>query len=200
MTTILQLNTSLFGESGQSSRLTNEFVAQWRAKQPKVRIIRRDFAVDPIPHLTAERINAISVPAAERSTEQVREASIADELIEELTMANILIIGVPMYNFGIPTTLKAWFDHVARAGTTFRYTASGPEGLMKNKKAYLFMTRGGKYAGTESDLQTPYIKQFLAFIGISDVEFIFVEGLAMGNDVGNKALETANARILALAA
>ncbi|MEX2353515.1 MAG: NAD(P)H-dependent oxidoreductase [Gammaproteobacteria bacterium] len=200
MTTLLQLNTSLFGESGQSSRLADEFVAKWKDSQPDARIIRRDFAVDPIPHLTAERINAIAVPATQRNPVQARDAAIADELIMELSAADVLVIGTPMYNFGVPTTLKAWFDHVARAGTTFRYSANGPEGLMKNKKAYLFMTRGGKYAGTESDLQTPYIRQFLGFIGITDIEFIYAEGLAMGNDVGQKALAAANARILALAA
>jgi FMN-dependent NADH-azoreductase len=200
MTTVLQLNSSLFGDTGQSTRLADEFVARLRSKQPGVRVIRRDFAIDPVPHLTEQKFKAALVPAGERTPEQAGEAAIADDLIAELDIADILVIGIPMYNFGVPSTLKAWFDHVARAGTTFRYTEKGSEGLMKNKKAYLFMTRGGKYVGTESDMQTPYIRMFLGFLGIEDVEFIFVEGLAMGEETGRKAVESANLRIKALAA
>jgi FMN-dependent NADH-azoreductase len=200
MTTILQLNTSLFGESGQSSRLTGEFVTRLKDKHPGARVIRRDFSADPIPHLTEQRFKAALVPADKRTPEQEREAAIADELIVELRAADILVIGTPMYNFGVPSTLKAWFDHVARAGTTFRYTEKGPEGLMKNKKAYLFMTRGGRYAGTESDLQTPFIRQFLEFLGIKDLEFVFVEGLAMGVEAGREAIEKAGFCIEKLAA
>lgn len=200
MKTILQLNTSIFGEAGQSTRLADEFVARLQDKQAGTRVIRHDFAVDPVPHLTAQTFKAATTAPEKRTPAQTREAAIADKLIAELKAADILVIGTPMYNFGISSTLKAWFDHVARAGTTFRYTEKGPEGLLKNRKAYLFMTRGGSYSGTASDLQTPFIRQFLAFIGIVDVEFIFVEGLAMGTESGRKAIATANTRIEALAA
>lgn len=200
MTTLLQLNSSIFGDSGQSTRLADEFVSRLMGKDRHVRLIRRDFAVDPIPHLTEQVMKAGAITPDQRTLDQAHDAQLADQLIAELKQADILVIGTPMYNFGVPSTLKAWLDHVARAGTTFRYTDKGPVGLMKNKKAYLIMTRGGKYAGTDSDLQTPYLRQFLAFIGIDDVEFIFVEGLAMGADTGRKAIETASSCIEALAA
>jgi len=200
MKTILQLNTSIFGDNGQSTRLAGEFVTRLRDKHAGTRLIRRDLAADPVPHLTEQTFKAALISPYKRTPEQARVAATADTLIAELAAADVLVIGVPMYNFGVSSTLKAWFDHVARAGTTFRYTDKGPEGLMKNKKAYLFMTRGGQYAGTPADLQTPYLRQFLAFIGIEDVEFIFVEGLAMGADSGRKALASANSSIQALAA
>ncbi len=110
------------------------------------------------------------------------------------------MIGVPMYNFGIPSTLKAYFDHIARAGLTFRYTENGPEGLLTGKKAYIFATRGGQYAGTALDTQSAYIRDFLAFLGITDVEFIYAEGLNMGAEIKEQALVTAQARLEALAA
>ena len=105
-----------------------------------------------------------------------------------------------MYNFGVPSTLKAYFDHVARAGVTFRYTADGPVGLLTGKQAYVFATRGGKHAGTATDLQTGFVRQFLGFIGIRDVEFIYAEGLALGEQSRNEALAAAVARIGQLAA
>jgi FMN-dependent NADH-azoreductase len=111
-----------------------------------------------------------------------------------------VVIGLPMYNFGVPSTLKAYFDHVARAGVTFRYTAAGPEGLLKGKKAYVFATRGGRHAGTPSDLQTAYVRQFLAFIGIRDVEFVYAEGLASGAEERSAAVASVVARIEQLAA
>jgi len=200
MTTILQLNTSIFGENGQSTQLADEFITRLKTLKPGTRVIRRDFATDPIPHLTAQTFKAATTAPEKRTPEQARAVALADHLIAELKSADILVIGTPMYNFGVSSALKAWFDHVARAGTTFHYTEKGPEGLMKNKQAYLFMTRGGKYAGTPSDLQTPYIRQFLGFLGIEAVEFIFVEGLAMGAESGRKAIDAANSYIEVLAA
>ena len=105
-----------------------------------------------------------------------------------------------MYNFGVPSTLKAYFDHVARAGVTFRYTADGPVGLLTGKQAYAFATRGGKHAGTATHLQTGFVRQFLGFIGIRDVEFIYAEGLALGEQSRNEALAAAVARIGQIAA
>jgi FMN-dependent NADH-azoreductase len=131
---------------------------------------------------------------------QAKAAAAADQRVAELKAADVLVIGVPMYNFGIPSTLKAWFDHVARAGATFRYTAGGPEGMLKHKKAYLFLTRGGQYAGTDADLQAPYLRRFLGFLGIEDVEYIYVEGLAMGAEIVRNAVEQAGSCIEALAA
>ena len=200
MTTILQLNSSLFTEASQSTRLADEFVARLRDKHPGAWVIRRDFASSPLPHLNEQTFKAAITAPDKRTDEQSRDVALADQLIAELRAADMLVIGSPMYNFGVPSTLKAWFDHIARAGTSFRYTANGPEGLLKDKKAYLIMTRGGTYAGTAADMMTPYIRQFLQFIGIDDIEFIFVEGLALGDESGRKAIESANRRMEKLAA
>jgi len=199
MPTILQLNTSLFGEQGQSSRLAAEFartLAESTGRELKV----RDLAANPVPHLTAERITAFGTPASERTLDQQRHVAESDALVDELREADVLVLGLPMYNFGVPSTLKAYFDHVARAGVTFRYTAEGPLGLLTGKKAFVFATRGGRHAGTETDLQTAYVRLFLGFIGIRDVEFIYAEGLALGEQQRERALAAAAERINRLAA
>ena len=205
MTRILQINTSLHGADAQSSRLAGEFVAalqrgSYAAGGPEVAVTVRDLALEPVPHLTAERLGALSTPASERSLEQQRVVAESDELVGELQRADVVVLGLPMYNFGVPSTLKAYFDHVARAGVTFRYTASGPEGLLKGKKAIVFATRGGRYAGTDADLQSAYVRQFLGFIGIRDVEFVYAEGLALGDEPRSAAVAEAVSRIHQLAA
>ncbi len=200
MTTILQINASIFGDDGQSSQLADAFVQRWREAEPDARLIRHDFAEKPVPHLTAARFKAALTPVAERSGVQAREAAIADRLVDELLAADVLVIGLPMYNFNVPSTLKAWFDHVARAGTTFRYTENGPQGLLENRRAYLLTARGGQYAGTENDLQTPYVRFFLGFLGITEVEFVHAEGLAMGDEASHQALASAREALAALAA
>jgi FMN-dependent NADH-azoreductase len=202
MTTILQINSSLYGESAQSSRLAAGFVDALRgvSTAPGFDVIVRDLSREPVPHLTAERFQAFTTPAAERTLDQQRVVAESDRLIAELQRADVIVIGLPMYNFGVPSTLKAYFDHVARAGVSFRYTAEGPEGLLKGKKAYVFATRGGRHAGTPSDLQTAYVRQFLGFIGIRDVEFVYAEGLALGAEQHSAAVASAVARIGQLAA
>lgn len=200
MKTILQLNSSMFGDAGQSSRLADQFVARLGGPDGKVRVVRHDFATEPVPHLTADRFNAILASPDQRDEQQAANVAISDEYIEELLEADVLVIGLPMYNFNIPSTLKAWFDHVARAGTTFHYTSDGPRGLLKNKQAFVIVTRGGRYSGTGLDVQTPYVRQFLAFIGIEDVNFVYAEGLAMGDDTKHDALESAGNRLQVLAA
>lgn len=208
MTTILQLNTSLNGPNALSSRLASAFVATMRNGRTaaagdgmaRATVLVRDLAVDQVPHLTAERFGAFATPATDRTPEQARAVALSDELIAELERADVIVIGLPMYNFGVPSTLKAYFDHVARAGVTFRYTAGGPEGLLTGKKAYVFATRGGAYAGTPADLQTAYVRQFLGFVGIRDVEFIYAEGLAMGDEHRSRALADVEASIDRLAA
>jgi FMN-dependent NADH-azoreductase len=122
-------------------------------------------------------------------------AAFSDALIDELRAADVIVLGLPMYNFGVPSSLKAYFDHVARAGVTFRYTEKGAEGMLKGKKAYVFATRGGLYAGTPADTQTTYVRDFLRFIGIDDVEFVYAEGLAMGEAPKENALAAANRSI-----
>lgn len=180
MRTLLQLNTSLYSNEGQSSQLTQRYVDAWSARNPNGAVIVRDLAADPVPHLTAERFAAFNTAPAARSGEQQLVVDYSDRLIDELRRADTVVIGLPMYNFGVPSTLKAYFDHVARANVTFKYTETGPVGLLSGKKVTVIATRGGAYAGTPMDSQTDYVRQFLGFIGMKDVEFVYAEGLAMG--------------------
>lgn len=200
MSTLLQIKSSLFASNGQSNQLSNEFVAAWQRSYPETQINVRDLATAPLPHLDAEIVTAFFTPIETRTAEQQRLVDLSDELINELKQSDILVIGVPMYNFGIPSTLKAYFDHIARAGVTFRYTENGPEGLLIGKKAYIFATRGGQYAGTALDSQTTYVRDFLRFIGISDVEFVYAEGLNMSPDTKEKALADAKRKLQEMAA
>jgi FMN-dependent NADH-azoreductase len=179
MSTLLQLNTSLFSSGGQSSHLADRFVAAWRERNPGAQVIVRDLARDPVPHLSAERFQAFIAKPDERNLEQRAVVAYSDALIDELKRTHVIVLGLPMYNFSVPSTLKAYFDHIARAGVTFRYTKKGSVGLLTGKKAYVFAARGGLYAGTPLDTQTPYVRQFLRFLGIEDVEFIYAEGLAI---------------------
>lgn len=200
MKTLLQIQTSLFQSGGQSSQLADRFAAEWQAANPGGEVVVRDIGSNPVPHLTAERFQAFLAKPADRTLEQQAVAAFSDRLIDELRRADVIVLGLPMYNFGVPSSLKAYFDHVARAGVTFRYTERGPQGLLTGKKAYVFATRGGIYAGTPTDTQAPFVRDFLAFIGIDDVEFIYAEGLAMGDAAKEKAIAGAHRAISRLAA
>lgn len=198
--TLLQIHTSLFSGQGQSSQLAERFVAAWRARHPQATVLNRDLAAEPVPHLDATRFGAFLAAPAERNAEQQAVVAYSDALIDELRRADVIVLGLPMYNFGVPSQLKAYFDHVARAGVTFRYTATGPEGLLKNKKAYVFAARGGHYLGTPLDTQTAYVRDFLRFIGIADVAFVHAEGLAISPESKTQALTQAGESIARLAA
>jgi len=178
MKTILQVNASILSNEGQSTRLANEFVGSFGYGD---KVIVLDLAKDPVPHLDAERFGAFIAKPESRTLKQDALVAYSDALINELKQADVIVLGLPMYNFGVPSTLKAYFDHVARAGVTFRYTEKGAVGLLTGKKAYVFAARGGIYAGTSRDTQSPYVRDFLAFLGITDVEFVYAEGLAMGD-------------------
>jgi FMN-dependent NADH-azoreductase len=198
MKTLLQINASLFGNHGQSSQLAERFVADWREQNPDATLIRRDLAADPVPHLTAETFQAFITKPEERSAAQQKAVGYSDSLIDELKRADVIALGLPMYNFGVPSALKAYFDHVARAGETFRYTEKGPVGLLGGKKAYVFGTRGGIHAGTPRDTETQYVRDFLAFLGIQDVEFVYAEGLALGETQKQQAIAQAQQAIARL--
>jgi FMN-dependent NADH-azoreductase len=198
MKNLLQLNTSIFSDGGQSSQLAQRFVAAWRASHPGANVTVRDLARKPVPHLDAARFAAFIAKPEERNAEQQAAANDSDLLIAELKAADVIVLGLPMYNFGVPSTLKAYFDHIARAGVTFSYTAQGPQGLLTGKKAYVFAARGGIYAGTALDTQTSYVRDFLRFIGIDDVEFIYAEGLNMGESSKQAALAHAQSLIESL--
>ena len=195
MTTLLQINSSIFSAGGQSTRLADEFVAAWRTSHPGSDVIVRDLANNAVPHLDAERFGAFIAKPDERSATQQAVIDFSDALIDELERADVIVLGLPMYNFGVPSMLKAYFDHIARAGVTFRYTDKGPVGLLGGKKAYVFATRGGLYAGTPRDTQTGYVLEFLHFIGITDVEFVYAEGLNLGAERKAAALSQAQQTI-----
>ena len=192
MKTILQIQSSLFNGNGQSSRLASAFVAR---AFPAAKLIVRDLARDPVPHLDAARFSAFTAKPEERTPEQQAVVAYSDALIDELRRADVIVLGLPMYNFGVSSQLKAWIDHIARAGETFRYTAGGPVGLLTGKKAYIFATRGGRYAGSAADTQTQYVRQLLEFVGIDDVEFVYAEGLAISEAARNAGLAAANERM-----
>lgn len=195
MKTILQIQSSLFNGSGQSSRLASEFVAR---AFPNAQVTVRDLARDPVPHLDGERFSAFVARKQDRTAAQEAVVAYSDALIGELRRADVLVIGLPMYNFGVPSQLKAWIDHIARAGETFRYTEKGPQGLLTGKKAYIFATRGGVYAGTAADTQTQYLRQLLEFVGIADIEFVYAEGLAISEAARNAGLAAAQQRMESL--
>lgn len=200
MSTLLKINASLFSNQGQSSQLADRFVAAWQAHHAGTAIVIRDLAAEPVPHLDGARFMSFLTKPEERSAEQQAVVAYSDALIAELREADIVVIGLPMYNFGIPSTLKAYFDHIARAGITFQYTAEGPKGLLTGKKAYILAARGGRYAGTPKDSQTTYVRDFLGFIGITDVEFVYAEGLNMGEESKSTALAEAHKAVAELTA
>jgi FMN-dependent NADH-azoreductase len=201
MTTLLQINASINDDNGQSSRLANQFVAAFRTRIPNAKIVLRNVAAaDPVPHLNAERFGAFITKAEERNAEQHAVVAYSDTLINELKKADVIVLGLPMYNFGVPSQLKAYFDHIARAGVTFKYTDKGPVGQLTGKKVYVFAARGGLYAGTPMDTQTSYVRDFLRFLGMADVEFVYAEGLAISPQSKEEGLAKAVAEIARLAA
>lgn len=192
---ILVIKSSVFSDGGNSSALVNAKVAALKAAHPDATIVERDLAANPVPHLDGDRVGAFFTPADQRTAEQQQVDDFSMSLIDELKTADQVVLGLPMYNFGIPSQLKSWIDHVARAGITFRYTENGPQGLIADKPVTVLAARGGLYAGTENDTVTPYIKLFFSFVGITDVNFVFAEGLNMGDDIKAKALEEAKVAI-----
>ena len=199
MTNVLVVTTSLNGDNGQSNKLVSQFVSQWQ-QSADLSISVRDLVADELPHLGAAEMQAWMTAESERSDEQNSLAAISDNYIEELQAADVVVLGMPMYNFGAPSVFKAWIDRVARAGRTFKYTETGPVGLLTNKKVYVLATRGGMYAGTAKDTQTAYITDIFNFLGIQDVEFIYAEGLAMGEESAAQALQHADQKIVELIA
>lgn len=192
---ILQINTSARRAEGNSTRVANSIVARLQAANPGARVTVRDLAVTPHPVLDEAALGALFTPAEQRTPEQAARVALDDALIAEVQAHDTLVLGVPMYNFGNPVQLKTWIDAIARTGVTFRYTAAGPEGLLKGKKVYIALARGGIYRDTPNDAQTPYLKNVLGFLGMSDVSFIYAEGLAMGPQAAEQGLAQAQADI-----
>ncbi|ADO09624.1 MULTISPECIES: FMN-dependent NADH-azoreductase [Pantoea] len=185
MSKVLVLKSSILAGYSQSSQLADFYIEQAKAQGKDVTV--RDLAANPIPVLDGELVGAMRPSETPLSPRQQEALDLSDELIAELQAHDEVVIAAPMYNFNIPTQLKNYFDLIARAGVTFRYTEAGPEGLVKGKKAVVISSRGGIHKDTPTDLLTPYVKLFLGFIGITDVEFVFAEGIAYGPEVASKA-------------
>ncbi|QLL14919.1 FMN-dependent NADH-azoreductase [Pseudomonas chlororaphis] len=199
MSRVLIIESSARQQDSVSRQLTQTFIKQWQAAYPADQITVRDLAVTPVPHLDSNLLGGWMKPAEQRN--EIEEASLqrSNELTDELLAADVLVMAAPMYNFAIPSTLKAWLDHVLRAGVTFKYTATGPQGLLNGKRAYVLTARGGIYAGSTADHQEPYLRQVMGFIGIHDVEFIHAEGMNLGGDFQEKGLNQANAKLAQVA-
>ena len=204
MLKVLQLKTSILdaqNSQGVSSQLSDELVERLRQQHAGLEVTLRDFSKTPVPYFDNAWLQALMTPVEQRSAEQVKQARYSDDLITEVKEADVLVIGVPMYNFMIPAMLKSWTDHIARAGVTFKYTASGSEGLLENKKVYLVMSTGGMHEEAVTDFIRPFMRVFLGFLGISNVEFIVADGLNMGEEPRNagfaqarKAIEQLNSQ------
>lgn len=195
MQTILQINTSLPGPDGHSSRLARRFVQAWQRRNRGGRLVLRDLGADPVPHLNAERFQAFLTPKAQRSAQQQAVAAYSEALIDELRSADAVVLGLPLYNFGVPSPLKAYFDHVARAGLSFRYTEQGPIGLLPDRPVHVLATRGGVHRDTPQDTQSAYVRDFFRFLGIRDLRFIYAEGLSLGPARQEASLAEAEAQI-----
>jgi FMN-dependent NADH-azoreductase len=197
---ILQINSSARSSGSESTRMSDKLVAGLVAANPGASVVRRDLASDPHPTLDEAALGALFTPAADRSAEQNARIALDDALIAQVQAVDTIVIGAPMYNFGITTQLKAFFDAIARAGVTFRYTAAGPEGLLTGKKVYVNLSRGGVHRNGASDSQVPYLKTFLGFLGMTDVTFLYSEGMGMGPEAVAQAQAQADAQIDAVLA
>ena len=178
MTTLLHLDSSALGVHSVSRQLTAAIVNQARAKDPNVQVVKRDLGASPLPHLTTETLGQDP-----------------EGVLEEFLSADTIVIGVPRYNFGVPSTLKAWIDRIAVAGKTFRYTEQGPVGLAGGKRVVLAIASGGVHAGTTQDFVEPYLRALLGFLGITDITVVSAEGVAMGPVARTRAIDDALARI-----
>ena len=197
MSTVLVLTSSALGEASVSNQLVRDAVSRLRSRDPDLKIIPRDLGSNPIPHLNSDSAAAVR-GGAPANDAQAAARALSDELIAELTAAVTLVIGAPMYNFGITSTLKTWFDYVLRAGITFRYTGSGPVGLMEGKRAIVIETRGGFYSegpGKAMDSQEPHLRTLLGFMGITDITFIRAEKLAFGPDARQQTVAAAQTQL-----
>lgn len=199
MSKVLIIESSARQQDSFSRQLTQQFISQWVAAHPDDQVTVRDVAVNPVPHLDAHLLGGWMKPEAQRNVQEQASLERSNVLTDELLAADVLVLAAPMYNFTIPSTLKAWLDHVLRAGVTFKYTETGPQGLLVGKRAYVLTARGGLYAGSTQDHQEPYLRQVMGFIGIHDVTFIHAEGLNLGGEFQEKGLNQAKARLTEVA-
>jgi FMN-dependent NADH-azoreductase len=195
MPTLLRLDSSLYSSQGVSSQLTALFTRQWVKSHPDTRVIYRDLSLNPPPHLDAEHMQALGTEKSGRTARQNELVAAADILIQEVRQADILVIGLPLYNFGIPSTLKAWFDHVSRAGDTFSYDESGPVGTLGGRQVFALSARGDRVSKTGADPQTDHVQSILNFLGIRDVCYIYADGLTIDEQSRASGMAAAESQI-----
>lgn len=198
MATLLYVKSSIFGDHGQSSQLSEKFIAAWKAKNPGGEVVVRDLSVDVPPYLDGARVGALFTPEDQQTAEQKEVVAYSDALIQEIKDADEILFTAPLYNFALPAQTKSYLDYLCRAGVTFKYTETGAVGLLESKPVYVITTRGGIYKGTDADTQTPFLKTIFGFIGLSDVTMIHAEGLNMGDEAKDSALAAAAEEIAAL--
>lgn len=192
MKNVLVINSSISGDNGHSNKLSKAFLAELGSN---IKLTEIDLSAEPLPHLEMAELAAWMTPAAERTAEQQQLADFSDKLIEQVRSADVIVFGVPMYNFGIPSQLKSMLDRLGRAGITFKYTETGPVGLLADKPVIVLATRGGIYQGTTVDSQTPFLTSFFNFIGLTQLHFVYAEGLNMGEEAAQQALTAARQQL-----
>jgi FMN-dependent NADH-azoreductase len=203
MAKVLHIDSSVRSTGSLTRQLGSEFIAKLKAADASTTVATRDLATSPVPHLTEQMLGAYFTPAEQRNAEQAFTIKTSDTLVDELLAADTIVIGAPMYNFSVTSGLKAWIDHVARAGRTFKYGANGPEGLVSGKKVIVFVATGGAYSegpAAAYDHTTTYLRSVLGFLGMTDVTFVVAEGVAMGEEAVATALAKSRAQIEAIAA
>ena len=195
MTKILVIRSAATGTASVSNTLIDAYLSA----HPDAAVTERDLDAVPVPHVSSESLAGIGRDAPE-GEEFAETRALQDALIGEVFDADVLLLGLPLYNFGMPSTLKAWFDYIARAGTTFQYTEAGPEGLVKGKRAIIAHSRGGKYNDADGfPFGLAHAKALLGFIGVDDIEVVIAEGVALGPEAAEAAVAVASARIESLA-
>ncbi|MGX0890119.1 FMN-dependent NADH-azoreductase [Pseudomonas sp. ADAK2 TE3594] len=193
---LLHIDSSILGDNSASRQLSGEVVKAWQTAEPGVAVTYRDLAADAISHFSATTLVAAGTAAELRNAAQQHEAELSAQTLAEFLAADAVVIAAPMYNFTIPTQLKAWIDRIAVAGQTFRYTEAGPEGLCGGKKVVIVSTSGGLHVGQPTGTaHEDYLKVLFGFIGITDIEFVRAHGLAYGDEVRTKAMSDAQAHI-----
>jgi len=203
MANVLYINSSVRTTGSLSRQLSAEFIAKWQAAHPQDTIVERDLAANPVPHLNEEMLGAFFTPAENRNADQAYAVKLSDQLVDEAIAADVIVIGAPMYNFSVPSGLKAYIDQIARAGRTFKYTETGPVGLLTNKKVYIVTASGGVYSEGPAagyDFLVTYLRAVLGFLGITDITFIRAEGVALGEQAVADTLAKSRAAIDELAA
>ncbi|WP_434657438.1 FMN-dependent NADH-azoreductase [Pseudomonas sp. R3-56] len=193
---LLHIDSSILGDNSASRQLSRELVQAWKTAEPAINVTYRDLAADAISHFSAQTLVAAGTSAELRDAAQQHEADLSASTLAEFLAADAVVIAAPMYNFSIPTQLKAWIDRIAVAGQTFRYTEAGPEGLCGDKKLVIVSTSGGLHAGQPSSVgHEQYLRLMFGFLGITDIEFVRAEGLAYGDDMRTKAISEAKLQI-----